>query len=197
MMYSQIWLNLLMDDHHFGYIEGNKNLVTYYATQSHVLSNCELLSSHHPRFNSAWDDKPNCDKTTPKRHQKTTQNAHKLLCGSRKSKKPNPPPILGGRAGCGGGITTTYRVLTQLLAYEWDMHKMASKKLWATSLGKTSKKNKVGWRKGKEAALLLLLPTWDLYTCYEKSGELPPEFASTTKIFDRYIFPGLKKPFLT
>ncbi len=83
-----------MDDHHFGYIEGKKNLVTYYGAQSHVLSKLSNLSSHLPWFNLAWDDKPNCDETTPKRHEKMTQNTHKLFCGSRKSKKPNPPPIL-------------------------------------------------------------------------------------------------------
>jgi hypothetical protein len=64
--------------------------------------------------------------------------------------------------------------------------------------GLQEKQSRMKERKGKKAAsLLLLLPTWDLYTRYENSGELPPKFASTTKIFNLYIFPGLKKPFLT
>jgi hypothetical protein len=62
--------------------------------------------------------------------------------------------------------------------------------------GLQEKQSRMKEKKGKEAALLLL-PTWDLYTRYENSGELPPEFTSTTKIFYKYIFPVKKNPFFT
>jgi hypothetical protein len=58
--------------------------------------------------------------------------------------------------------------------------KIVSNFVWK---GLQEKQSRMKEKKGKEAALLLL-PTWDLYTRYENSGELPPEFTSTTKIFD-------------
>ncbi len=183
-MYSQIWLDLLMDDHHFGYI---------------LLSNCQSLLTPPPSwFNSAWDDKPNRDKTTPKRHKKMTQNKTHTNYFVGPGNPRNQTLLLS----FGGVVVGALLQHTEYsIAYEWNMHKMASKKFVSNFArkGLQEKQSRMKERKGKEAALLLLLllPTWDLYTRYENSGKLPPEFASTTKIFNRCIFPGLKKPFLT
>jgi hypothetical protein len=118
-MYNQIWLNLPIDDHHFGYIERQKK-------PGHILRNtisCIKQLSITPHTSPPIQPQLEMTNQTmtkqhQKRHKKMTQNAHKLLCGSRKSKKrnPPPPPILGGvGGGVGGGtITRTYRVLNCL-----------------------------------------------------------------------------------
>ncbi len=50
-----------------------------------------------------------------------------LLCGSRKSKKPNPSSYLEGGVVWWGHY---YNIPPSMysIAYEWNMHKMASKK---------------------------------------------------------------------
>jgi hypothetical protein len=88
-----------------------------------------------------------------------TQNAHKLLCGSRKSKKPNPPPILRGEGRDVVGALLQHTKYS--IAYKWNMHIMTSKKIVSnfTQKGLQEKQSRMKERKGKEVALLLLLPT--------------------------------------
>ncbi len=182
MMYSQIWLNLLMDDHHFGYIKRKKNPGhILWNTISCTKSNCQsLVTPPRIQLSLRWQTKlwRNNTKRTWENDTKRTQ----ITLWVQEIQETKPSSYLeGGGEGCGGGITTTYQVLNCLQMEHAHNDKQKIVSIFAQK-GLQEKQSRMKKRKGKEAALLLL-PTWDLYTRYQNNGELPTSQRYLTDIF--------------
>ncbi len=201
-MYNQIWLNLPIDDHHFGYIERQKK-------PGHILRNtisCIKQLSITPHTSPPIQPQLEMTNQTmtkqhQKRHKKMTQNAHKLLCGSRKSKKrnPPPPPILGGvGGGVGGGtITRTYRVLNCL---GMEHAQNGKQKMWETLLGKEGLQEKQSGMNEKERRrrpYYYYYPHGTFTRVMKTVVNSHPSSPAPQRYLTHIFFQVSKKPFLT
>jgi hypothetical protein len=133
-----------MDDHHFGYIEGEKKPGhILWSTISCIIKQLSISPHTYPDSTQLEMTK----QTVTKQHQNDTRKRHKtkrtqITLWVQEIQETKPSSYLWGGGCCGGGITTTYQVLNCLRMEHAQNGKQKIVSNFA--LGKASKKNKVG-----------------------------------------------------